>query len=238
MKENGWIIKLKEKEHFGMQKVMYTLVILKLIKQMDMVFTRMLMVQGMKGSGLMMFKKDREKRHGLMEPSMSVNIKTVKNMDMVSTNGLTVASSKETGKKIKSLGMAYIIGKMVEFTKDIGTKIICMDQVYISGQTEDNMKVITSMIRKMVMVSTLTPMADAIKEHGGMANKMVKVYLLAQKEYLAKANGQMAKEITGWMKSILNIRKETIGKADIMDVMMACDNTWAENNFTTILISK
>ena len=200
MKESGWIIKLKAKEHFGMQKVMYILVILKLIKQMAMVFTHMLMVLGMKDSGSMMSKKVQEKRHGLMELSMSVNTKTVKNMDMVYTNGLTEVSSKETGKKTKLLVTVFTTGKMEEFTKAIGNKIICMVKVCISGLMEDNMKVSMLMIKKKVTEFTNIQTAVVIKVNGLMASNTEKELSLVLREYQGKVNGKMENVYTGLMK--------------------------------------
>lgn len=64
MKASGTKTKLREKALFGMPKVTFTLVILELIRLMDLVFTLMLTEVGTKGNGLMMFKKDREKRYG------------------------------------------------------------------------------------------------------------------------------------------------------------------------------
>lgn len=70
-KANGLTTKLKEKALFGMQRVIFTLDNLRLIKQMDLVFTRMSMDQDMKVNGLTMYKKDKEKKLGSMEQSMS-----------------------------------------------------------------------------------------------------------------------------------------------------------------------
>ena len=64
MKDNGTKTKLKEKELFGMQKVIFTLVILELIRQMVLAYILMLMEVDMKDNGSMMFKKDKEKKSG------------------------------------------------------------------------------------------------------------------------------------------------------------------------------
>ena len=53
-----------------MLKEIFTQVNLKLIKLMDSVFTHMSMDPGMKENGLMMSKKDKEKKLGSMVPSM------------------------------------------------------------------------------------------------------------------------------------------------------------------------
>ena len=49
----------------------------------------------------MTYKKVKEKKLGLMEPNMLENIKMVRSMDTVFTNGLMVVSLRVIGKKIK-----------------------------------------------------------------------------------------------------------------------------------------
>jgi hypothetical protein len=70
MKDNGVSIKLKDKELFGMQKVMFTEENLKMIWLMVMENTHILMDLSIKENSKMMFKKDMEKKNGLMELSM------------------------------------------------------------------------------------------------------------------------------------------------------------------------
>ncbi len=75
MKVNGVSIKLKVKALFGTQKGMFTEENLKMIWQMVMENTHISMDQSIKENSKMMFKKDMEKKNGLMEPSMLVHIK-------------------------------------------------------------------------------------------------------------------------------------------------------------------
>ena len=73
-KVNGTKIKPKETVLSGMLKATYTLVNSELIKQMVMESIRMSMAAGMKVSGSMMYKKDKERKSGLMELNMLENI--------------------------------------------------------------------------------------------------------------------------------------------------------------------
>jgi hypothetical protein len=75
MKVNGVLIKLKVKEHFGMQKVMFIGENLKMIWPTVMENILILMDLNIKENSKMMFKKGMEKRNGLMEPNMLVLIK-------------------------------------------------------------------------------------------------------------------------------------------------------------------
>lgn len=77
MKGSGLIIELKELEFFGMLRGMSIKEISKLIKLAVMEFIYMLMEADTKENGLMMFKKDREKRLGQMELNTLDNIKMV-----------------------------------------------------------------------------------------------------------------------------------------------------------------
>jgi hypothetical protein len=52
-------------------------------------------------SGLMMFRKEKEKKSGPMEPNTKENIRMVKNMGTVFISGAMAASSQETGKTTK-----------------------------------------------------------------------------------------------------------------------------------------
>ena len=70
MKEIGWRIKLKVKEHSGMPRVTYTLANSRLTKHVVLEFTHMLMEVVMKVNGLMMFNKVKVKKLGLMEQNM------------------------------------------------------------------------------------------------------------------------------------------------------------------------
>ena len=67
MKDNGKIIKLKEKVRFGMQKVMFMMENFKMIKQMDMEYIHMLMDQDMKDFGKMIYRKVTVVKFGVME---------------------------------------------------------------------------------------------------------------------------------------------------------------------------
>ena len=72
-KDTGLRIRLKAKELFGMQKVIFTLESLLQIKLAVLESTLTLMAVAMKVSGLMMFNKVKVKRLGLMELSMLVS---------------------------------------------------------------------------------------------------------------------------------------------------------------------
>ena len=77
MKENGSITKLKGKELSGMQRVIFTQDNLRQIRRMGLECTLTSMARDMKENGSMMFKRDKAKRLGLMEPSTSANIEMV-----------------------------------------------------------------------------------------------------------------------------------------------------------------
>jgi hypothetical protein len=75
MKVNGVLIKLKVKELFGMLKEMFTEENSKMIWRMAMENIRISTVLNIKESLKMTFKKDMEKKNGLMEQSMLVHTK-------------------------------------------------------------------------------------------------------------------------------------------------------------------
>ena len=77
MKDSGLIIEQKVLVFFGMLRVMSIKEILKLIRLAVMEFIYMLMEADMKGNGLTMFRKDREKKLGQMEQNTLDNIKMV-----------------------------------------------------------------------------------------------------------------------------------------------------------------
>jgi hypothetical protein len=77
MKDSGLIIEQKALVFFGMLRVMSIKEILKLIRLAVMEFIYMLMEADMKGNGLTMFRKDREKKLGQMELNTLDNIKMV-----------------------------------------------------------------------------------------------------------------------------------------------------------------
>ena len=70
MKESGSTIRPRAKELFGMLKAIYTQDNSRQIRPMDSEFTLMSMVPDMKENGSTMYKKVKEKRLGLTEPSM------------------------------------------------------------------------------------------------------------------------------------------------------------------------
>ena len=72
-KDNGTKTKQKAKEPFGMLKETFTQVILELIRQMVLVYTLTSMEVDMKDNGSTMFKKDKEKKSGLMVQNMQEN---------------------------------------------------------------------------------------------------------------------------------------------------------------------
>jgi hypothetical protein len=76
MKVNGVSTKLKVKELFGMLKEMFTEENSKMIWQMAMENTHISTVLNIKENLKMTFKKDMEKKNGLMEQSMLVHTKT------------------------------------------------------------------------------------------------------------------------------------------------------------------
>jgi hypothetical protein len=75
MKVNGVLIKLKVKELFGMLKEMFTEENSKMIWRMATENIRISTVLNIKESLKMTFKKDMEKKNGLMEQSMLVHTK-------------------------------------------------------------------------------------------------------------------------------------------------------------------
>ena len=74
-KDIGAITKQKAREHFGMLKVMFIEAILEMIWPMGMENTHILMDQNIKVNLGMTFKKDMERKNGLMEQSMSEAIR-------------------------------------------------------------------------------------------------------------------------------------------------------------------
>jgi len=75
MKDSGLIIELKVLEFSGMLRVMSIKDISELIRLAVMEFIYMLMEAGMKVNGLMMCRKDRERKLGQMEPNTLDNTK-------------------------------------------------------------------------------------------------------------------------------------------------------------------
>ena len=75
MRASGFIIGLKVLAFSGMLREMFIKEISKLIRHVVMEFICMLMEAGMKENGLMMFRKGRAKKLGLMELNILDNIK-------------------------------------------------------------------------------------------------------------------------------------------------------------------
>lgn len=92
MKVNGKIIKLMEKENFGMLMAIYLKVIGRMIKLMDLEYIFMLTVQNMTEIGKMIYKMGMVWKHGPMGQNTKVIIKQGKNTDKVHILGLMVPS--------------------------------------------------------------------------------------------------------------------------------------------------
>lgn len=100
-KDNGIIIKLKEKEHFGMLREMYMMENSKMIRLTAMEYILMLMDRDMRGFGKMICRRDMEVRYGVMELNIQGLIRKEKNIIMGSMNGLMHRGMKEIGMKIR-----------------------------------------------------------------------------------------------------------------------------------------
>ena len=132
-----------------------------------------------------------------MVPSMMVSLATVKNMDMVFMNGLTVLNIKEIGSKIIFTVMESTHGQTEESIRDNG-KIICsMVEVFILGQMEGNMMVSIKMTKNTDKVFIHGLMVKSMTEVGKIANSMAKPHLLTQKDKAKSASGKMAIESNG-----------------------------------------
>lgn len=140
MKVTGLWTKLKVKEPFGTQKVIYIEVNLKMIWLTDMENTLILMVPNIRENSMMTYKKVTARKNGLMELSILVATKMEWNTDMEFINGPTEVVIKVIGTKIKFQNMESTFGMTGELIKDIGLIIICMVTEFINGQMVENMK--------------------------------------------------------------------------------------------------
>jgi len=91
-----------------------------MIKQMVKVHIIMSMVLGMKAFGKMIFSMDKEKKLGLMDPFIKVNISKERNTDTESTNGMMDLNTKVIGSKIESKALVLTVGWTVECIRENG----------------------------------------------------------------------------------------------------------------------
>jgi len=189
MKVPGSITKLAEEVLSGMQREISMLENSKMIKLMDLASTLMSMEADTLASGLMMFKKEKVKKCGLMAPSTKASIRMERSMAMASTCGEMEASSTEIGKTIRLLGTESTTGMTEESTKGIGWRTKCMDKVSTSGQMAGCMKATMLMTRKKAMGSTPTLMVDATKDSGSIQSSMERVCSLTPRETNERENG-------------------------------------------------
>lgn len=157
------------------------------------------MGQGMKDTGEMICKRDKELRYGVMEHNIQGIIKKGKSTDMECINGLMDQGTKETGLIIKSKVLAYIHGQMEDSMKDTGKIIICMDKVFILGRTVESMMAIITWIRSMVTESISGLMVENTRVSGQMENKTEKESTHLQMEKLEGVSGMMERELNGQM---------------------------------------
>ena len=94
-----------EEENSGMWMVIYMMVNEVMIKQMDKVFTTIIMALNTKEVGRMIFKMDSALKHGMMVPGMKVDIKWAKSMAKELIYGMMAQNMKDLGVITKSVDL-------------------------------------------------------------------------------------------------------------------------------------
>ena len=96
-------------------------------RRMGLEYTIIQMVLSMKVNGLMIFKREKEKRPGKMVLIMKATINKVKNMALDVIFGTTVQFTKVNGLTIRFKVRVLTHGQTVVFMKANGRKIKCTD---------------------------------------------------------------------------------------------------------------
>ena len=126
----------------------------------------------MRVSGWTIFNTAMEKNPGQMGLSMKVSTLQERNMEEVSTAGMTDPSTMATGKKIRSRDLERTPGWTEDSTRVNGSITTWTVLVSTHGKTEDNTKVNTRMTRSTDMEFTLGQMAAHTLDTGAAESNM------------------------------------------------------------------
>ncbi|EGR34617.1 hypothetical protein IMG5_005720 [Ichthyophthirius multifiliis] len=151
MKDIGKIICQKEKEDQYMQMEMSIQEIGKKIKRMVLGFICILIMQNMKGNGLMINNMGKELSPGLMGLFLQGNILKVKRKGKVLLNGLMGLFMKEILIIIKFMGLGNIFGRIIGHMKVSGNSIKWKVKEFLIGLMGKIIKGNIQMIKDMGM---------------------------------------------------------------------------------------
>lgn len=133
-KESGKMAALMERESSGMLMAMSMKAVGKRTKQTVMDCISMLMVQDILANGKTTCSTDKDRRPGLITPSMKESTGKAANTVRASTPGSTDLPTMEAGKTTKFLDSVLISGQMVESMSEIGRKTTCTDKENTLGR--------------------------------------------------------------------------------------------------------
>lgn len=157
IKETLWVISLVGKELYIMQMEIY-----------------------IRANGERICTMGKEHSSGRVERYIKDILVEVKNMDLASIIGLTVAIMKENGQMISWRVREPLVGLMEEYTKDNGKITWCMEVEITSGQTVVNIRESIIATRNMDGESLFGRQMLNMKGHGWMAKDMERAVITPQ----------------------------------------------------------
>lgn len=157
---------------------MFTKVIGLVIKQMDMVFTRIKMGHSIRDNGKKINRMEKVKKHGLMGLCTMAITYLVKSMVKAHLYGQMDRCTLDSFKITILKALVNTSGLMEERLMEIGRTIKCMEEEYSHGQTVESMKVNILKIKNKDMEHSFGLMAGNMSDNGPMENNMEKVHSL------------------------------------------------------------
>ena len=201
MKENGLTVKLAVKADFGMQMVTNMKVNGKRTRLTATDCICMRTEQNMLVIGKMICSTVMARRPGLTTLHSKANMLMAKSKDTELTNGPMVPVLLGLGRTTKLMVLELTLGLTVDSSKESGKTIICTEKANISGLTVDCTKGNISTIRSTATVSILGQTDASIMVSGQMENSMVKDCTVMQMVTLGLASGTKEEERLGSMKT-------------------------------------
>jgi hypothetical protein len=138
-------------------------------------------------------------KRGLMAPNTPESTKKARSMDMVSSSGQILLSSKATLSTITSKAMESTLGAMAASTQANGSAIRWRAEVCSRGPTAGNTRVNTWMIRNMDKVPLNGLMVANTLVSGKTASKMAKELISMRTEKVVRVSGSKESVANGVM---------------------------------------
>jgi hypothetical protein len=140
----------------------------------DRVYIFMRMVHDMKEAGLMIYKRGRGLRHGLMERFITGNLKMEKNMGRESLIEMMARNMKGVSLIITSMEKGPMYGTINGCLKEIGKITKCMAKEPFPGKMDGAMLESTSMTRSTVKDRFIGMTEEITQGNGRTENSMEK----------------------------------------------------------------